>query len=290
MKTTACRLPTGTSGRRSGTGSTRCCYDFLFNRTAPCETCETYTVMKTRAPHHWYWTGPNGRDYDIYDFPFTDTDGSFMILEMGIDITERKKAEEERSILAAIVENSEDAIIGKTLDGVIMSWNTGAKKIYGYFPEEAVGRNISMLIPPGQEDDLEAILNRIRKGTPVRHYETVRMRKDGVSIQVSLTISPIRDRNGTLIGASTIARDITEWKKVEEAIKKANAYNRSLIEVSLDPLVTISPDGSISDVNEATIRSPASRGKSWSGPTSRTISRNPKRHRPVTRRSSGTAR
>jgi PAS domain S-box-containing protein len=71
----------------------RCCYDFLFNKTAPCETCETYTVMKTRAPHHWYWTGPNGRDYDIYDFPFNDTDGSFLILEMGIDITERNKAE-----------------------------------------------------------------------------------------------------------------------------------------------------------------------------------------------------
>lgn len=72
----------------------RRCYDFLFDRTGPCETCETYTVMKIHAPHHWYWTGPNGRDYDIYDFPFTDTDGSSMILEMGIDITERKKAEE----------------------------------------------------------------------------------------------------------------------------------------------------------------------------------------------------
>jgi signal transduction histidine kinase len=72
----------------------RPCYDFLFNLTEPCEICETYTVMKTRAPHHWYWTGPNGRNYDIYDFPFTDTDGSFLILEMGIDITERKQAED----------------------------------------------------------------------------------------------------------------------------------------------------------------------------------------------------
>ena len=93
-RTTACHLPTGTSGRPSGNRKDAGCYDFLFNRTEPCETCETYTVMKTRAPHHWFWTGPNGRDYDIYDFPFTDTDGSFMILEMGIDITERKKAEE----------------------------------------------------------------------------------------------------------------------------------------------------------------------------------------------------
>ena len=237
-----------------GYSDTRCCHDFLFNLQKPCDTCETFTVMKTRAPHHWFWTGPNGRDYDLYDFPFTDTDGSFMILEMGIDITERKKAEEERSVLAAIVENSEDAIIGKTLDGVIMSWNAGAKKIYGYSAEEAIGRNISMLIPPDREDDLQDILDRIQRRVPVHHYETVRMRKDGGSIQVALTVSPIRDRNGTLIGASTIARDITEWKKVEEAIRKANAYNRSLIEASLDPLVTISPDGTISDVNEAAIR------------------------------------
>ncbi len=87
----------------------RCCHDFLFNRTEPCETCETYTVMKTRAPHHWYWTGPNGRDYDIYDFPFTDTDGSFLILEMGIDITERKQAEEAlKETLADLTRSNAD--------------------------------------------------------------------------------------------------------------------------------------------------------------------------------------
>ena len=232
----------------------RRCYEFLFNRTEPCETCESYTVMKTRAPHHRYWIGPNGRDYDIYDFPFTDTDGSSMILEMGIDITERNKAEEERSNLASIVQNSDDAIIGKSLDGTIMSWNTGAERMYGYSAEEATGRNISMLLPPGREDDLADILNRIRNRTPVHHYETVRVRNDGSKIQVSLTISPILDRDGALIGASTIARDITGQKNAEMALRKANLYNRSLIEASLDPLVTISPDGTISDVNEATIR------------------------------------
>jgi PAS domain S-box-containing protein len=232
----------------------RRCYDFLFNRTEPCGICETYTVMKTRAPHHWFWTGPNGRDYDIYDFPFTDTDGSFMILEMGIDITERKRAEEEWATLASIVEHSNDAIIGKSLAGIIMSWNAGAGKMYGYSAEEAIGSHISMLVPPGEKDDLGYILNRIRKGEPVLHYDTVRIRKDGIPIQVSLTISPIKDGKGTLIGASTIARNITEQKKAEKAIEKANAYNRSLIEASLDPLVTISPDGTISDVNEATIR------------------------------------
>ena len=235
-----------TEGRR--------CYESLFHRTEPCGNCETYTVMKTRAPHHWFWNGPNGRDYDIYDFPFIDSDGTFMVLEMGIDITERRKAEAELTTLASIVEHSNDAIIGKSLDGVILSWNTGAEKIYGYSAEEAVGRNISMLVPSDHENDLEYILNRIGRGEPVFHYDTIRRRKEGKSIRVSLTVSPIKDRKGELIGASTIARDITEQKKAEEAVENANTYNRSLIEASLDPLLTISPNGKICDVNEATTR------------------------------------
>ncbi|MFA6362908.1 PAS domain S-box protein [Methanoregula sp.] len=161
---------------------------------------------------------------------------------------------EDRAILASIVEYSDDAIVGKSLDGIIMSWNAGAGKIYGYTAKEAIGRDIRMLVPPGEEDDIEYILSRIRKGEPVLHYTTVRMHKDGVQIPVSLTVSPIKDRNGTLIGVSTIARDITVQKQADEALGKANAYNRSLIEASLDPLVTISSDGTINDVNEATIR------------------------------------
>ncbi|MDD1719244.1 MAG: PAS domain S-box protein, partial [Methanoregulaceae archaeon] len=125
---------------------------------------------------------------------------------------------------------------------------------YGFSAAEAMGKSISMLVPPDQVDDLEYILGKVKRGEPVFHYETVRMRKDGTSIQVSLTLSPIKDRTGRLIGASTIARDITGRKGAEEAIRMANAYNRSLIEASLDPLVTISPDGTISDVNEATVR------------------------------------
>ncbi|MDD5142341.1 PAS domain S-box protein [Methanoregula sp.] len=232
----------------------RRCHEFLFNRDTPCENCETYKVMKTRAPHHWFWTGPNGRDYDIYDYPFTDSEGSLMILEMGIDITDRKRAEEERAILASIVEHSEDAIIGKSLTGIILSWNAGAAKMYGYSAEEAIGRHVSMLLPLEREYDLSDILEPIRQGVPVIQRDSVRMKKDGQLIHVSLTISPIKDRNGMLIGASTIARDISERKKVEDTIEKANAYNRSLIEASLDPLVTIAPNGTISDVNEATIR------------------------------------
>jgi PAS domain S-box-containing protein len=170
------------------------------------------------------------------------------------DVTEQKKAEEEQLRLAAIVEHSEDAIIGKSLDGIILSWNAGAERIYGYSATEAIGRHISMLVPFHQIDDMGYILGKIRTGEPVLHYETVRRNKEGRDLHVSLTVSPIKDVKGNLIGVSTIARDITEQKNAEEAIRRANAYNRSLIEASLDPLVTIDPDGKISDVNAATVR------------------------------------
>ncbi len=169
------------------------------------------------------------------------------------DITGQKKAEEERTRLAAIVDYSDDAIIGKSLDGIITSWNAGAERLYGYTAAEAVGRHISMLVPPDQIDDIGKILDTFRHGKAVRHHETVRVGKNGDEVQVSLTVSPIRDRDGELTGASTIAHDITGRKLAEETIRRASAYNRSLIEASLDPLVTINPDGTISDVNAATV-------------------------------------
>ena len=169
------------------------------------------------------------------------------------DITGQKKAEEERTRLAAIVDNSDDAIIGKSLDGIITSWNAGAERLYGYTAAEAVGRHISMLVPPDQIDDIGKILDTFRHGEAVHHHETVRVGKNGNQVQVSLTVSPIRDRDGELTGASTIAHDITGRKLAEETIRRASAYNRSLIEASLDPLVTINPDGTISDVNAATV-------------------------------------
>jgi PAS domain S-box-containing protein len=170
------------------------------------------------------------------------------------DVTEQKKAEEEKLRLAAIVEHSDDAIIGKSLDGIILSWNAGAERIYGYSATEAIDQHISELVPSHQIDDMECILEKIRSGEPVLHYETTRRNKDGKDRHVSLTVSPIKDVKGNLIGVSTIARDITEQKKADEVIRSSNAYNRSLIEASLDPLVTIDPDGKISDVNAATVR------------------------------------
>ena len=133
------------------------------------------------------------------------------------DITERKWAEEVNSRLAAIVDSSNDAIIGKTLDGIVTTWNRGAQQIYSYSAEEIVGKPISVLAPPDRHNEIPGILEKVRRGARVNNYETVRLKKDGERIDVSLTVSPIKDSSGNVVGASTIARDITKRKRVEEA-------------------------------------------------------------------------
>jgi PAS domain S-box-containing protein len=170
------------------------------------------------------------------------------------EITERKRAEEGLAHLAAIVESSEDAIIGKSTEGIILSWNSGAERLYGYRKEEVIGRSVSILIPQDLAGELSSFLDQVKRGKPVEHYETSRLRKDGSRIEVSIAVSPIRDSGGGIIGASTITRDITERKRMEEKLRVTAAYNRSLIEASLDPLVTIGHDGRITDVNTSTER------------------------------------
>jgi two-component system CheB/CheR fusion protein len=130
------------------------------------------------------------------------------------DVTERRGAEAATRRLGAIVEGSEDAIVGKTLDGVVTSWNRGAEEMFGYTPDEAIGKPITLIIPPDRLDEEANTLLRLRRGESV-HLETVRVRKDGIQLEVSLTISPIRDADGRVIGASKIARDITERKRIE---------------------------------------------------------------------------
>jgi PAS domain S-box-containing protein len=118
--------------------------------------------------------------------------------------------------LAAIVESSDDAIISNTLDGIITSWNPAAQRLFGYCPEEVIGRPISILAPPDRENEMPANLQRIRRGEKVDRYETVRRRKDGSLVDISLTVSPIRDEAGRIVGASKIARDITARRRAEE--------------------------------------------------------------------------
>lgn len=138
------------------------------------------------------------------------------------DVTERKRAEEMRARLGAIVESSDDAIIGKTLEGVITSWNRGAQKLYGYSAEEAVGQHITILVPPELPDEIPEILSKIKRGGVIQQYETERITKDGKRLVISLSVSSIEDSAGNIIGASTIARDITERKRAEEKIRLLN--------------------------------------------------------------------
>lgn len=132
------------------------------------------------------------------------------------EITERKRAERTSRLLASIVESSDDAIISKDLNGIISSWNRGAERVFGYKSDEVIGKPITVLIPHELDDEEKAILERIRSGRSVDHYETVRLRKDGTLVDVSLTISPIKDESGRIIGASKIARDITVEKQGHE--------------------------------------------------------------------------
>jgi PAS domain S-box-containing protein len=136
---------------------------------------------------------------------------------------ERKRAEQARAHLAAIVESSHDAIIGGSLDGFITSWNTGAERIFGYTAQEALGQPLSMLAPKNEADTEPEILRRLGQGHGLDHYETVRVRKDGRRMDISLTVSPIRDGAGNLIGASRISRDITERKRTERALAAVQA-------------------------------------------------------------------
>jgi PAS domain S-box-containing protein len=142
------------------------------------------------------------------------------------DMTEIRQADRDRAMLAAIIESSQDAIISKTFDKTIRSWNKGAERLFGYTPEEALGRPITLIIPPERRGEEDEILAKLRNGKRIEHYETVRIAKDGRRIDISLTISPLRDAEGNLIGASKIARDITDHKRLEDARSAAERQLR----------------------------------------------------------------
>ena len=162
---------------------------------------------------------PDGSRVSFIPFPTPLHDGTGKLIgavNMLVDITDRKRAEQNAQRLVSIIESCDDAIISKDLDGTIRSWNSGAERLFGYRAEEAIGKSITMLIPAERLDEEPSIIGRLRRGERVQHYETVRQRKDGSLIDISLTISPIKEADGTVVGASKVARDITARKRAQE--------------------------------------------------------------------------
>ena len=173
------------------------------------------------------------------------------IAELGALENGHKRSKAALEQLAAIVQSSDDAIIGKTLEGIILSWNSGAERIYGYSSAEVIGRYISILLPPNRPNEVSQLLERIGRGERIDHYETVRIRKDGQLILISLMISPVRDTTGKIVGASSIARDISGHKRVEEALRESEERYRIFFEESRDAIYTTSREGEILDANQS---------------------------------------
>jgi PAS domain S-box-containing protein len=191
---------------------------------------------------------PDGTRVPFMAFPslLRDSDGKVVgAVNMFVDITERKRNEEMAQRLAAIVESSDDAIVSKDLNSTITSWNKGAEQIFGYTAGEIIGKPITILIPPDRQDEEDAIINRVRGGQRIEHYETVRLRKDGRLIDISLTVSPIRDARGNIIGASKIARDVGERKRSEAAVRRAEQEFRDFVDNATVGMHWVGPDGII---------------------------------------------
>jgi PAS domain S-box-containing protein len=199
-----------------------------------------------------YWVADgSARIVDFAMHPVRDQSGVVKFLHpTGIDITERKEIEaalrerENRLLwLASIVESSDDAIVSKNLDGIITSWNSGAERVFGYTAEEAIGQPIMIVIPQDRQDEERTILTRLRRGERIDHFETVRQRRHGSSIVVSLTVSPVKNAEGKIVGASKIARDITGQKRSQEQIatlaREAEHRSRNLL-ASVQAMVKLS--------------------------------------------------
>jgi PAS domain S-box-containing protein len=167
------------------------------------QVLETGEVVE--LANHTVLVAKNGNEIPLADSaaPIRDAQGNiFGVVLVFRDISEHKRAEATRLQLAAIIESADDAIISKSLDGIITSWNKGAERMYGYSAAEVLGQPISLLIPSGQEDEVPAILERLKRGERIEHYETLRRKKDGTLISVSLSVSPMQDSEGHIIGAA----------------------------------------------------------------------------------------
>ena len=213
------------AGRRPELGSDEWCVSWRLywpdGTSLPHDQCPMAVVLKTGQPVRGVEAvaeRPDGTQVPFmpYPTPLHDEFGNIVgAVNMLVDLTDRSRAEQGRQLLASIVECSDDAIVSKDLNGIISSWNPGAERVFGYTADEVVGKPVTHLFPLGLIDEELAILSRIRAGDRIEHYETVRRRKDGSLVDVSLTVSPLRNAAGEVTGVIKIARDITARKKAE---------------------------------------------------------------------------
>jgi PAS domain S-box-containing protein len=198
-------------------------------------------LVFVRAAHYWTETHPEialEDDIDkllatheaLADCILNDPEARDSISQSLLDELPalRLKADKAIGLLAAIVDSSDDAIVSKTLEGIITSWNAGAERMFGYTASEAVGQHISLIIPVNRRDEETVIIERIKQGERVEHFDTVRVRKDKTRLDISLTISPIREGSGKIVGASKIARDITQRKRIERELRESEGRYRTL--------------------------------------------------------------
>jgi PAS domain S-box-containing protein len=187
--------------------------------------------------------------------PVLDADGGIVrYVALKQDVTEQREAEESRRYLAAIVASADASIVGARLDGTICSWNEGAEAVYGYCAGEVIGKPWSILLPPERRHEITEMLESIRAGTKIAHFETVRVAKNGRRFEVSVTASPVRDAKGAVIGAATISHDITRQRRADQAQRDAAERFRALFERSFDCLYINDFDGNFLDANEAALQ------------------------------------
>jgi PAS domain S-box-containing protein len=224
-----------------------------------------FTELIAELQNTGYWSGElrhvckDGREVIVESRLQLFSDGT--VIEVNRDVTERtqvkadlRESEQQLRWLASIVQFSDDAIVSKNLDGIITSWNKGAERVFGYTAEEAVGRPITIVIPQDRQDEERTILTRIRRGERIEHFETVRQRKHGSLIWVSLTISPVKNAEGKIVGASKVARDITEQKRTSDQIatlaREAEHRSKNLL-ANVQAMVNLSQADAVADLKKA---------------------------------------
>ena len=233
----------------------------LLQTKFPVELTELITQLRNKR----YWSGElrhickDGREVIVESRQQLLSDGT--VIEVNRDVTGRKQieaalreSEQQLRWLASIVQSSDEAIVSKNLDGIITSWNKGAERVFGYAAEEAIGQPITIVIPQDRHDEEREILTRIRRGERIDHFETVRQRKHGSLIVVSLTVSPVRNAEGKIVGASKIARDVTEQKRAQEQIttlaREAEHRSKNLL-ANVQAMVNLSQADNLGDLRKA---------------------------------------